>query len=367
MLSLLFFWIGTTSTHAWLLLLPAPSISTLGVTRRDLTLRWFAAPSASRLTTDPTAFQSQTLLSVEDCLDSFLRNNSSSRLVFVDASWYHNSPTRRNGRVDFEVGPRLPNARYVDMDDVACLPDLFPELNPKGLSHMLPPPELFAKMMDAFGISHQDHIVIYGRRGSIFTPRTWFLFRSMGHEKVSLMQGSLEDWMDAGGMVDTDTTHVPSARDIWTLSAGVSASSYYQAKPPPTTVVDMKDVLQYIDTTDAILLDPRGSSFQSMGHIPGALHIPYSSLVEPDNMLKLKSKEELLQLFQQAGVEDVMTNRTIIATCGSGVSVCHVILALQECGRDFSRTKMYDGSWAEWGADPSTPKILPIKASRERK
>ena len=286
-------------------------------------------------------------MSVQDCLDA------KDDVVFVDGSWYHKGS--RNGRQDFEHGPRLPEARYIDIDDLSCQKELFPELNPKGLSHMLPPAKLFALAMDDFGITNSDHVVVYGRKGSVFTPRTWFVFRSMGHERVSLLQGSLEDWQAAGGAVDEGRTTVSRAADI--LAKG--GEPVYQASDP-TNVVTMQDVLDALQQQDAVILDPRGSSFQASGHIPGAIHIPYTSLVQEDNALKLKSREDLLLAFADAGV-DIRTDKTIIASCGSGVSVCHILLALEECGRDPASqpTFMYDGSWAEWGTDPSTPKILP--------
>jgi thiosulfate/3-mercaptopyruvate sulfurtransferase len=286
-------------------------------------------------------------MSVQDCLDA------KDDVVFVDGSWYHKGG--RNGRQDFEQGPRLPAARYIDIDDLSCQKELFPELNPKGLSHMLPPAKLFALAMDDFGIANSDHVVVYGRKGSVFTPRTWFVFRSMGHERVSLLQGSLEDWQAAGGAVDEGRTTVSRAADI--LAKG--GEPVYQASDP-SNVVTMQDVLDALQQQDAVILDPRGSSFQTSGHIPGAIHIPYTSLVQEDNALKLKSREDLLLTFADVGV-DINTDKTIIASCGSGVSVCHILLALEECGRDPASqpTFMYDGSWAEWGTDPSTPKILP--------
>jgi len=302
---------------------------------------------------------SKNLISVEEALTLWneQRNATPQNVVFVDGSWYHKDQNGGTGRTSFETGPRLPKARYLDMDDICCHSDLFPTRNPKGLPHMLPPPDLFSKVMDAFTISNHDHIIVYGRnKDVIFTPRTWFLFRTMGHESVHLMQGSLEDWKQAGGPVDTDPVIVPNARDIWFQSSSTTTRSY-QAKTP-SNVVNMQDVLKSLNTNDAIIVDPRGSSFKLQGHIPGAIHIPYSEFVEPDHTLKLKSKQNLQQLFEQAGI-DVTTEKTIIATCGSGVSVCHVALALEECGRDFQETKIYDGSWAEWGDDPSTPKILP--------
>jgi thiosulfate/3-mercaptopyruvate sulfurtransferase len=229
------------------------------------------------------------LISVEECLQA------KDDVVFVDGSWYHKGT--RNGRQDFEQGPRLPGARYIDMDDLSCQKELFPELNPKGLHHMLPPARLFALAMDEFGITKSDHVVVYGRNGSVFTPRTWFLFRSMGHVRVSLMQGSLEDWQDAGGPVEEGRKTVPHAAEI--LAKGGEPA--YQANDP-TNVVTMKNVLDALQQ-DAIILDPRGSSFHISGHIPGAIHIPYTSLVQQGNTLRLKPREDLLLLFADAGVE----------------------------------------------------------------
>lgn len=119
----------------------------------------------------------------------------------------------------------------------------------------------------------------------------------------------------------------------------------------------MYKMLIVVEEENAIIVDPRGSSFAKSGHIPGAKHIPYSSLVEKDNALKLKSKEELLDIFEAAGV-DVNSDKDIVCSCGHGVSVCHVVLALEQCGRT-NKTFIYDGSWQEWSSDPNSPKVLP--------
>jgi thiosulfate/3-mercaptopyruvate sulfurtransferase len=198
--------------------------------------------------------------------------------------------------------------------------------------------------------NHQ--IIVYAREGSIFTPRTWFLFRSMGHSNVQLMQGSLEDWIEAGGTVDKESTTVPRAADL-DLS---KPSSYQTATDKLADVIAMDEMLTIVSDQEAIIIDPRGSSF-AKGYIPGSIHMPYSSLVKADNQLQFKSKEDLQALFEQAGV-DVNSEKPIVCSCGSGVSVCHVYLALQECGRE-GVTLIYDGSWNEWSQNPNAPKTIP--------
>jgi len=211
--------------------------------------------------------------------------------------------------------------------------------------------------MDTFRIKNSDHVVVYGREGCLFTPRTYFLFRTMGHDlsKIHLLQGPLEKWIEMGGDVDEETltTLLPRAADMDILSP-----TRYEASEP-CHVCDMDDVRRYLDTGDShVLLDSRGSSFKKKGHIPGAVHVPYSSLMEKDDPLSFLDKKGLKRVFEEAGV-DVATEKRIVCSCGSGVSVCHLFLALELCGRDAADTVIYDGSWAEWGNEDSSPKVLP--------
>jgi thiosulfate/3-mercaptopyruvate sulfurtransferase len=242
-------------------------------------------------------------------------------------------------------------------------------------------------------------VIIYGRKGSLFAPRTWYLFRTFGHDRVGLMQGSLEDWVDHGGPVDTD----PMSYNLWAKDLvvvdvdGATASqanfNYRVPSQVKANIVDMNAVLEIIrqgqatkvaktnddnvasakkgdensepstTTTAAIttvIVDTRGSSFAKKGHMPGAIHIPYSSLVEPDNSLVLKSTSELQTILKSKGLDPASPCfPRVLLSCGTGVSVCHMALVLEECGCD-PPPLVYDGSWNEWKMDPSTPKIIPV-------
>jgi len=307
--------------------------------------------------------EGKTLVSVQECLlasQTKLETDETTKIVFVDGSWYHNG--ERNGRQEYEQGPRIKGAHYIDMDDLACQFNLFPLLNPKNLPHMLPPAILMAAAMDAMNIYNNDHIIVYGKDGCFFTPRAWFLFYAMGHNKdrVHLMQGSLEEWMELGGSIET---HIKNALNVTQDLLPLKDQHQYEYQAhEATNTCDLQFLLKPLNKEEAspILLDARGSSFQRNGYIPGAIQIPYESLVEPSNSLKFKPSSELMKHFQNAGV-DVTNKNTIICTCGSGVSVCNLLVALRECGRsleaDSYKTVMYDGSWIEWGADPNTPKV----------
>lgn len=224
--------------------------------------------------------------------------------------------------------------------------------------------------MDSMGIDPTEQVIVYARRGCWFTPRVWYMFKTYGQQdNVGLMQGSIEDWMDQNGPVDSDKLE---EYDLWAqdlmdlVISGSSATkaTYPVAETAQSQLLTMEQVLQVLDSpridekTSRVIVDTRGSSFQKKGHMPGAIHIPYSSLVKPDNSLQLKDSEELLDILEK---HDIPKHEPILLTCGSGVSVCHMALVLEECG--YPTPFIYDGSWNEWGSDQSTPKEFPNQDS----
>ncbi len=183
--------------------------------------------------------------------------------------------------------------------------------------------------MDEYNISNEDHIIIYGRETVLFTPRTWFMFKSFGHNpgKIHLMQGSLQEWIKEGGIIENNHVTVPKAENIILNNKSAEKQTYnYVTSKCSSYVYSMEDVLAVVgdETNDNdeelnyMIIDSRGSSFVK-GCIPNSYHIPYSKLMEPNNTLKLKRRDELNQVFTQAGL-DPLCDRKIICSCGSGVS-----------------------------------------------
>jgi thiosulfate/3-mercaptopyruvate sulfurtransferase len=353
----------------------------------------------------------KTLVSVQDCISAqkiTTNSNSNSnnpKLIFIDASWYHRpNPLTNQFRIpssEYIHGPRLPSARYIDIDSVATSHELFPSDNPNKLPHMFPPPHLFGVVMDAYNVRNEDHVVIYAKRGALFTPRMWFLFVSMGHDtnRVHLMQGSLEDYVEFGGEVEeysladdgggsssrTDEEGVEIREmyydeeytkyfDDGVLNVPRLYNAYAESTPrykvsvsKASHICGKEEVLNAInsnlksmestnsnddddDTNDTtIILDTRGSSY-AKGHMPSAIHLPYAQLVDPNNALILKPISEIKQIFEDRGIDYLNPNKKIILSCGSGVSVCHAYLALKQLGREMSEEnlRIYDGSWTEW-------------------
>lgn len=319
----------------------------------------FSMTTTRRMAATADSIRGQTMIPVADAIALHSSSNDdNSNVKFVDGSWFL---ADRNGREEFLEGPRVADAHFFDIDDIA-------EKSSPYL-HMMPTPQLFGAAMDAMGISNQDHIIVYGSAGCPFVHRAWFQIRNMGHgnDLTHMLDGSLEDWKAQGGPIEEGSPSNPvvSSKDLIEQQLGKPAK--YQATEPQNVVdkEEMKRLIAQGPEADAILVDVRAPErFRGvveeprpgmrLGHMPGAKNIFFKDLLNPYNVLQFKPKSELLQIIRNGGV-DIDTDKRIIVHCGSGATACALVAALELCGRDPSRNYVYDASWSEWGGVSDTP------------
>jgi thiosulfate/3-mercaptopyruvate sulfurtransferase len=257
-------------------------------------------------------------------------------LVILDGSM-HLPTTGRNARAEY-LAEHIPGAIFFDIDEIAD------EKSP--LPHMLPPPAKFSSRMKKMGIGDGMDIVVYDSEGLYSAARVWWMFRAMGHDGVRVLNGGLKKWKAEGRPLEDGEPRRRSERHFTSrLNAGL--------------VRDADDIRGLIASHAAQIVDARSAGrFEGTapeprkglrsGHIPGARNVPYSSLLNADGTLKPAG--ELRELLIKAGVDP---NKPVVASCGSGVTAGIVALALAILGR--TDASVYDGSWVEWGADPSLP------------
>lgn len=268
---------------------------------------------------------------------------SAPDVVVLDAS-LHLPVTGRNAKAEFEA-EHIPGAVFFDIDDIAD--------KKSPLPHMLPSPVEFSSRMRKKGIGDGMRIVCYDSLGLYSAARAWWMFRIMGHEDVVVLNGGLKKWKAEGRPLESGP---PAARTPRHFTARFNAS----------LVRDRDDVKSMIGHPRAQILDARakerwlGTAPEPRkglrsGHIPSSRSLHFQRLVNADGTLK--SNQAIERKFAMSGID---ITRPVVASCGSGVTACVVALALAELGRPDAA--VYDGSWSEWGADPS----LPIEADPAR-
>jgi thiosulfate/3-mercaptopyruvate sulfurtransferase len=254
-------------------------------------------------------------------------------LVAVDASSFMPSSERR-ASAEF-LAAHIPGARFLDIDQLSD------KANPAP--HMLPSADDFGAAMAALGIGRDDRIVVYDNSPLRTAARGWFMFRHFGARRVAILDGGLQKWTAEGRLVESGE---PAARN-----------ARFEAVERPGEVVSMADISAGLGTA---LIDARGRArFEgsepdprpgvAAGHIPGACNLPFAALYKDDGTFR--SRDEIAQTFAVAGAN---AHAPFVASCGSGVTANSLIFAAHLLGN--SATRLYDGSWSEWGADPSTPK-----------
>jgi thiosulfate/3-mercaptopyruvate sulfurtransferase len=257
------------------------------------------------------------------------------RLVIADVRWYVDE---RSGEAAYDAG-HLPGAVWVSLDE--DLSDGPIEIGPGR--HPLPHPKRFAERMAGLGIGDDSVVVAYDDAGGSIAARLWWMLRATGHE-VAVLDGGVSAWT---GELSLETS--PRPRSV-----------VFTERPwPVERVADWVTVDFLRRTEDAVVIDARTADRYNgrihpldtrAGHIPGAVSAPWAGNVDPATG-RLWSRNELRAHFDGLGVKP---QTDVVCYCGSGVTACHNLLALEVAGLG-NRARLYPGSWSDWSADPNRP------------
>ena len=233
----------------------------------------------------------------------------------------------------------IPGARYASLDD-----DLAREPGPDDGRHPLPSPEGFAARLKALGVSNSSFVVAYDEGAGAIAARLWWMLRWLGHERVAVLNGGLARWQ-ASALSLTDESrpfeHGSFVPERVNADWIVSASELDDSLKTGNIVLDARAAPRYRGEHEPI--DPVA------GHIPGAANLPFTGCLADDG--RLLPPSELRMVFANA-MRGHDTDH-VIAMCGSGVTACHLLLAMNRAG--IGNGRLYVGSWSEWIRNPDRP------------
>lgn len=255
-------------------------------------------------------------------------------VAIVDGSW-HLPTANRDGKAEF-LDRHIPGAVHFDIDTVKDTSNPLP--------HMMPAPEDFAAAAGAMGLTESMTIVVYDASGLFSAPRVRFMLRAFGAKDVRILDGGLPKWLAEGRPVVAGPAMPTQAVFRATLAAGVSAGRAEVASAladGSAQVVDARPQGRF----EGAQPEPRPGV--ASGHMPGSLNLPFDRVVKDGRLVDAASARAA---FAEAGVD---LDRPVITSCGSGVSAAIISLAMETAGVEAKA--IYDGSWAEWGSDPSLP------------
>jgi len=262
-----------------------------------------------------------------------LLNLNPSSYILIDAS--------AGSKARFDEN-HLAGSLYIDLnEDLADIKDFA-----IGGRHPLPTLQQFAKVLQKFGIEKDSHVIIYDDKNSgNAAARFWWMLKAIGHEKVRVLNGGYKAAIEAGFAVETgkwkvegENTKARSAMPYvihsWQLAVADIDEVETASKNGNQTIVDVRDANRFAGLTEPIDL--------IAGHIPNAINIPFTENLDENGLFL--SPDVLREKYKK--VLKGKSSDQIIVHCGSGVTACHMLLAMDYAGLEIP--KLYVGSWSEW-------------------
>lgn len=250
-------------------------------------------------------------------------------VVLIDAS------NGKNARANYNE-KHLDKALFVNL--ATELADIKEDLS-NGGRHPLPDAKQFSETLTKLGISVKKHVVIYDdKNGSNAAARFWWMLKSVGHNKVQVLNGGLQEAERIGfpinSKIETPTQTEPYKIDRWKLPLTNIAEIEKASSDRNYIIIDVRDSERYNGEKETIDL--------VAGHIPGAINVPFTTNLDEQGLFL--SATELREKYQEV-FNDKKPDK-IIVHCGSGVTACHTLLAIAYGGLEIP--KLYVGSWSEW-------------------
>jgi thiosulfate/3-mercaptopyruvate sulfurtransferase len=258
-----------------------------------------------------------------------IKTNSSSEIILIDAR------AGINAEENYKT-QHLKGARYIDLNkDLASV-----EKDPaNGGRHPLPSFSKFSEVLSKLGILPSSHVIIYDdKNGSNAAARFWWMLKAIGHENVQVLNGGLQEAVKSGYPVSSEIEVFETAEKYLISEWKLGLADIDEVEKARTNnqniVIDVRDKNRFDGLTEPLDL--------IAGHIPGAVNVPFSENLDENGLFK--SSEILAEKY--ASILKDKPAENIIVHCGSGVTACHTLLAMDYAG--IKIPKLYVGSWSEW-------------------
>ena len=237
----------------------------------------------------------------------------------------------------------IPHARYAHLND-----DLSSALTSFTGRHPLPDFTLLAKKLGAWGITNDSQVIAYDDAGGAFAGRLWWLLRCLGHDNVAVLDGGIQHWQKQGFSLTTTLPKIKPAtfRPYLNTALWLNASQVQNSLAKKTIcLIDARTLERYRGEQEPI--DPVA------GHIPHALNRPFQLNLDSTGLFL--SADSLSKHFKQ--LIGTTPPEQVVHYCGSGVTACHNLLAMEQAG--LTGSKLYPGAWSEWIRDKNRAVAVP--------